>query len=199
MTAVADRLKTLLVAEAPDASEIAALLDGASAADRVDAIRSLGGVRLQRRLWQAAAIAPNVTIDDFVPPDAPVMREVIYEGKNSLPAFTIFQKRFCRPARPEARGELWGYNHTTIGRFVGPGYFVCHEVDTRGAAIDYREVPPEHPPSWPEIRPNSQGLSWFVYRDMIDYMRRVSRHVFIGSASRHGKDLGSYFVLCRTT
>jgi len=98
---------------------------------------------------------------------------------------------------PSAAGTLWGYNQTNIGRFVGPGYFLCHSVDDQGAAIDYRDVPPAHPAAWPEVRSNSQGLSWFVYRDMIDYLRRVSTQVFIGSASRHGKDLGSYFVLCR--
>jgi len=194
---VADRLKTLLGLEVPDGNEIAALLDGASSQDRLDAVRSLGGVRLQRRLWSAATAGPTVSIDDLVPPDAAPLREFIYEGKNSLPAFTIFQKRFCRPSTPGAEEALWGYNHTSIGRLVGPGYFLCHRVDEHGAAIDYREVPPAHPATWPEVRPNSQGLSWFVYRDMIDYLRRVSAHVFIGSASRHGKDLGSYFVLCR--
>lgn len=196
---VADRLAALLAGDAPNAGEIAALLDGASEADRVEGIRRLGGVKRQRRLWQAVAGTPKVGIDDLVPPDAAPLSEVVYEGKNSLPAFTIFQKRFCRPSAPDAVGELWGYNHTDIGRFIGPGYFVCHAVDDEGAAIDYRLVPPTHPAHWPEIRPNSRGLSWFVYRDMIDYLRRVSRHVFIGSASRHGKDLGSYFVLCRTS
>lgn len=197
MTAVRDRLQALLAADRPSGAEIADLLDRASPSERVEAIRSLGGVRLQRRLWEAAAGGPPVAIDDLVPPDAAPLAEFIYEGKNSLAAFTIFQKRFCRPSTPDAREALWGYNHTAIGRFVGPGYFVCHPVGDAGAAIDYREVPPAHPAGWPDIRPNSQGLSWFVYRDMIDYLRRVSRHVFIGSASRHGKDLGSYFVLCR--
>jgi hypothetical protein len=196
MTAAPDRLKALLATEAASGGEIGALLDQASPADRLDAVRSLGGVRAQRRLWEASAGAPAVTIDDLVPPDAAPLREFVYEGKNSLPAFTIFQKRFCRPSTPEARGALWGYNHTSIGRLVGPGYFVCHAVGENGAAIDYRTVPPAHPAHWPEIRPNSQGLSWFVYRDLIDHLRRVSRHVFIGSASRHGRDLGSYFVLC---
>jgi hypothetical protein len=198
MTGVTDRFKALLAADRPDAGEIAALLDRASASERLEAVRSLGGVRLQRRLWESASGGAPVTIDDLVPPDAAPLAEVVYEGKNSLPAFTIFQKRFCRPSTPEERSELWGYNHTSIGRFVGPGYFVCHAVGAERAAIDYRALPPAHPAHWPEIRPNSQGLSWFVYRDMVDYLRRVSQHVFIGSASRHGKDLGSYFVLCRT-
>jgi hypothetical protein len=32
---------------------------------------------------------------------------------------------------------------------------------------------------------------------MVDTLRRVSEHVTIGSAARGGKDLGSWFVLCR--
>ncbi len=32
---------------------------------------------------------------------------------------------------------------------------------------------------------------------MVDYMRRVARDVFIGSAHRGGKETGNYFVLCR--
>jgi hypothetical protein len=194
---VADRLKALLAADAPSAAGIAELLDRASPSERVDAIRALGGVRLQRRLWNAVADAPPVVVDDLVPPDAAPLREFVYEGKNSLPAFTIFQKRFCRPSTPASVGQLWGYNQTNIGRVVGPGYFVCHPVEGWSAALDYREVPPTHPDHWPGVRPNTHGLSWFVYRDMVDYLRRVSQHVFIGSAFRHGKDLGSYFVLCR--
>jgi hypothetical protein len=32
---------------------------------------------------------------------------------------------------------------------------------------------------------------------MIDRLRRVSKHVTIGSAARNGRDLGSYFILNR--
>lgn len=195
----AERLTTLLVGGSPAADEIAEVLDRATPGDRVEAIRALGGVRVQRRLWDAAACAAPVVVDDLVPPDAAPLREFIYEGKNSLPAFTIFQKRFCRPSVSTAGEALWGYNHTRIAPLVGPGYFVCHAVGDAPAAIDYREVPPARPAGWPEVRPNSKGLSWFVYRDMVDFLRRVSAHVFIGSATRHGEDLGSYFVLCRAS
>ena len=63
--------------------------------------------------------------------------------------------------------------------------------------MDYRRVPPEHPEGWPEIRPNERGLSRFVYGFMVDTLRGVSEHVSIGSAARNGRDLGSWFVLCR--
>ena len=50
---------------------------------------------------------------------------------------------------------------------------------------------------WPDVRPNDRGLSRFVYGGMVDYLRRVARDVFIGSAHRGGKETGNYFVLSR--
>ena len=40
-------------------------------------------------------------------------------------------------------------------------------------------------------------LGRFVYGFMIDTLRRVSEHVTIGSAARKGRDMGSWFLLCR--
>ena len=195
MPSPGERLVALLRAEPPDRAAIAALFDGLPPAERLAAMTALSGPRLQARLYGAVAGAPPVTLADLVPPDASPLREVIFHGKNSLPAFTLFQKRFCRP--PRRSDELWGYNHQALAWLTGPGYFVVHEEGGRGSAIDYREVPPEHPPGWPEVKPNDRGLSRFVYGGMVDYMRRVARDVFIGSAHRGGKETGNYFVLCR--
>ena len=190
----ATSLADLLQAERLDRTGIAAYLDALPPGERLDAIRSLAGPARQRRLWTAVADAPRVTLDDLVPADTAPLREVVFEGKNSLPAFTLFQKRFCRP--PTGSDELWGYNHQSLGWLTGPGYFVVHD-DRAGAAIDYREVPPGKPPAWPEIKSNACGVSRLVYGGMVDYLRRVSRDVFIGAATRNGKELGNYFVLCR--
>ena len=197
MGAIAERLRALLNADRPDREAIAALLDGGSHSDRMEAITSLGGPTAQGQLWAAAAGASTVTLADLVPPDAAPLREVIYHGKNSLPAFTLFQKRFCRPPKDAGADQLWGYNHQTLAWLTGPGYFVVHPEGDAPAAIDYRLVPPGHPPNWPAVKPNDVGFSRFVYRDMVDYLRRVSRHVLIGRATRHGKELPNYFILCR--
>ena len=195
MPSPSERLSELVETEPPERAGIAAFLDGLTHAERVEAVRALAGPRLQRRLYRAVAEAPPETLSDLVPPEAPAQREVIFEGKNSLPAFTLFQKRFCRP--PGSTDRLWGYNHQSLAWLTGPGYFVVHEDGTRGAAIDYREVPPVKPGTWPEVRPNDRGFSRFVYKDMVDYVRRVSQHVFIGAAHRNGRELGNYFILCR--
>jgi hypothetical protein len=197
MASAAERLQTPLREERPDREEIAEQLDRMSSAERLEAIRSLGGVPVQARLWEAAAAAPVVTLADLVPPDMEPLREVIWHGKNSLPAFTVFQKRFCRPLPGTVPEQLWGYNHTNLAWLIGPGYFVVHPEGDAPAAIDYRQVPPSHPASWPAIKSNSVGASYFVYRDMVDYLRRVSQHVLIGRATRHGTERPNYFILCR--
>jgi hypothetical protein len=190
-------LRELLAPERPDAAKVRAFLDGLDHAGRMAAITSLNGTALQAKLYAMVEGAPAVTLDELVPQDQPALREVIWHGKNSLPAFSLFQKRFCRPSGPRGKNELWGYNHQAMAWVTGPGYFVCHQDGTYPAAIDYRVVPPEAPPGWPAVKANHQGLSRFVYKDMVDYLRRVSSHVLIGRAYRRGTAMPNYFLLCR--
>lgn len=174
--------------------ELAVHLDALSSEERVREIRALSG-KTQKRLWEACAGAPAFTLDDLVPPSLGEGQTVIYEGKNSLPAFTHFQKRFQRRG-----GAIVGYNHQTMSAVTGPGYFtvVPSPADPRELLFDYTQVPAETPEGWPTARPNTAGLSWFVYRGLHDFNRRVSRDVTIGSATRLGKVMDSYFVLART-
>jgi hypothetical protein len=182
------------------ARRVAAILDTYPLAERIAALGSLGGVRCQRRLWEAAATNPPVTTDDLVPKSSAPMRSVVFHGKNSLPAFSDFRKICCRPPAGTPANVLWGYNDTSIRPVIGPGYYVVH--DTPGtslgaSAFDYTQLPSTHPADWPDIRGNEVGLSRFIYNKTVDYMRRVATDVFIGSATRGGKELGSYFVLVR--
>jgi hypothetical protein len=89
-----------------------------------------------------------------------------------------------------------------LGTLTGPGYYRAVEDPGRAEVlVDYNRVPPadasELPEGWPRVRQNEDGLSRFVYGFMVDRLRRVSEHVTIGSAARKGRDLGSWFVLCR--
>jgi len=196
----ADTLRSLLQRPGPDASEIRALLDGLTLADTITAVRALSGAKLQGALWRAVAANEPIRVADLVPADCPAMKPVVFHGKNSLPAFSHFLKICFRPRPPEFAKILWGYNETSIKNLIGPGYYVVRDTPGEplgGAAFDYREVPRERLPSWPEIRPNDVGLSRFIYNGTVDFMRRVSRIVFIGSATRSGRELGNYFVLAR--
>lgn len=188
----------------PEASihDIGTWLDGLSPAARLEACRGVGR-GLQRQLFEKAGASAPLTLDDYVPEGVDPLREVIHEGRNTLPAFRLFQKRFCRPANG---GEvLFGYNEGDTRKLIGPGYFVMRS--TAGAAdeealgslvVDYTRVP-DGPVAdgWPGVVPNSQGLQRFVYHNTRDYMRRVSAHVTIGAAYKKGKALGAWFILCR--
>jgi len=179
--------------------EVARVLDDMTHPERVTAIRSVGRAE-QRRLYEAASGFRDLRMTDMVAADVPAMKPVRHLGKNTLPAFTHFEKRFTRPADADASApaHLWGYNEGRARWITGPGYFVLRPDAERGELlVDYNLVPPAHPPGWPEIRRNDSGLSRFVYGFMIDRVRGVSKHVTIGSAARKGKDLGSWFLLCR--
>lgn len=180
--------------------QIETYLDALSSQKRVEETRALGP-KLQRKLWDLSeGRAPS--LEQIVPLDCPPGEQIRHFGRNTLPAFKFFEKRFCEPTQA-SNGEriLWGYNEGPTRSLVGPGYFVCRlaQAGAPGAVvIDYEQLPVEAPPGWPELKPNEQGISRFVYAYMQDYLRRVSTHVTIGRAYRHGKESPNYFTLCRT-
>ena len=173
-------------------------LDGLDNESRIAEVRSLGP-SAQKKLWELTA-KTSLTLDDFVPAETGDLQPVRHYGRNTLPVFKIFEKRFCRaPEGTETEG-LWGYNEGATRSFVGPGYFVCRDTggDERGpVVIDYTLLPGGKAEEWPTIYPNEKGVSRFVYAGMQDFMRRVSQHVTIGRAYRHGKVTNNYFLLCR--
>jgi hypothetical protein len=154
-----------------------------------------------KKIWDLTK-DQSVGLDHFVPSGTEPMKEVIHHGKNTLPVFTHFQKRFCLPEA--GTEELYGYNENPDAMvwLIGPGYFVAHSTqDEKDApsdfAVDYYRIPPKKPETWPDIRDNDGGFRKVVYGRMKDYMRRVSSHVSIGHAFREGESLGQYFMLCR--
>jgi hypothetical protein len=179
--------------------DVAALLDGMSHDERVRWVRATGRAD-QRRLWQAAAGFLPLALHELVPPTRGEGETVRHFGKNTLPAFTWFEKRFARPPGEDPRTprSLSGFNFQALAWLTGPGYFVARaDPALPEVLIDYREQPREAPPGWPALRRNEVGPARFVYGFMVDRLRRVSEHVTIGSAARHGRELGSWFLLTR--
>lgn len=193
------KLRTLLLGHHDEHSigRISEALDRMDHANRAFTVLSATKEDLET-LWDLMK-DQSVDADHFVPSGTEPLKEVVHHGKNSLPAFTHFQKRFCRA---EADGDVIGYNHQTWQWLVGPGYFVAHsEGEAKDPpsdfAIDYTVVPKAKPDSWPAIQDNEGGLRAITYGRMKDYMRRVSSHVAIGKAYIDGKFRGQYFILCR--
>ncbi len=191
-------LRELLSNDPLEMDDIAAHLDALGPAERVAEVRSLRR-RDQARLFDAAEGRLPISIANLVDPAREPLQEVVHHGKNSLPAFNRFAKVFVRPASGEHHA-LWGYNRTGsfIETVVGPGYFVAEAAETAGEVlVDYLRVPPESPAHWPRILPNSARLSRFVYYRTQDVLRGVSRHVTVGRATKGGKPMSAWFVLCR--
>jgi hypothetical protein len=177
-----------------DLAALVDFLDQLEPAARLREVRSLGA-RQQATLFDAAAGFRPVRLSDFVPVDTPAFQEVIHSGRNSLPIFCFFEKRFCLPEAPP--DELWGYNEWTFRALTGPGYFIARQAGELEVVIDYHDVPPAKPLSWPPLLPNSARLGRFVYYQTRDFMRGVSQDVMVGRATRQGKPLDNWFVLCR--
>jgi hypothetical protein len=188
-------LCTLLDGEKVTQADLAKHLDGLAPEERVNQIRTLGK-KHQKRLWDVCKDAPAFTLEDLVPPSLGDGQTVIYAGKNSLGAFTHFEKRFQR-----RNGSIIGYNHNPalVTWFAGPGYFTCtmSSENPKEILFDYTKVPDAAPDGWPKVKTNGSGGSYLVYRDLHDFNRRVSKDVLIGFGTRLGKPIDAYFVLCR--
>ena len=144
-------------------------------------------------LYAAVADAPPMTIDDFFPPDTAEGTTLIFEGRNSLPLFSRFQKRFTKK-----NGVIVGYNHQSNAWITGPGYFVLTAGDATHPGeilFDYTIEPPFFPSGWPAYKPNASGASRLVYFNMKDYCRRVASGVVVGAAFKGGVAQNAWFSL----
>ena len=189
------QVQGLCATDSPQVDKLSDLLDELDHSSRLAALRSLSARHL-RHIYEAVEGHRSIGVDFLVPSSRGAMDPVRHFGKNSLPAFSIFEKRFLRPEK--GARELWGYNHQSMSPITGPGYFVAYDSPRQGEGyIDYTRLPPRAPEFWPAMASNTTGLSRFVYGHMVDRLRGLSQHVSIGRAWRHGKEQNAWFVLCR--
>lgn len=187
-------LKELLSTRSPDPEHLARELDRLTHAERVLALQ--GMERAQFSLLYAAVdgFVP-MTLGDLVPEAARPLQAVRHIGRNSLPLFSSFEKRFYRLTNQAAVG---GANFQSTSAFTGPGYFTALPTAERAeVVIDYNQIPNAAPDGWPALADNRHGIGRLVYGGMIDTLRRVSSHVSIGAAQKPGQPPSAYFVLCR--
>ena len=182
------------------AHTLSEMLESMSVAERVAAATAVRGNQV-RQLYELVRDGATTKLEDIVPASTMAGSTVVFEGRNSLPAFSRFQKRFTRTAD----GLVFGYNHQPLrvaGALTGPGYFRVVDADNAHPGellFDYTKPPPFEPEGWPAYRPNDMGGSRFVFMDLHDYVRKVADGVVVGSAFRHGEDQNAYFVLVRTS
>lgn len=179
-----------------DPGKVARFLDKLSPEQRVSQCMALSG-KDQARLWEMVGRKrSSFDATFFVPAAAKKLVPFPFEGKNSLPAFSRFQKVFYRTKE----GYVAGYNYQTLMKITGPGYYILEKAsdqDPGPMVINYLKVPESKPSSWPKIQSNDAFPSRFIYGGMMDYLRKVSKDVVIGRAFKQGKPMPNYFVLCR--
>lgn len=175
--------------------EISAHLEKLGPSQRLEQVLDVRG-GLVGKLYDAVGGGEPLQLTDFVPDGE--TGTVIFEGRNSLPTFSRFQKRFARVG-----DTVIGYNHQLVSFATGPGYFVVRPP-TPGEAhpgelfFDYTTEPPRNLPSgWPTFKPNSAGLSRAVFMNMKDFCRRVGPGILVGKAYKLGVSQNAYFTLTR--
>lgn len=165
---------------------LTAALDEATHDDRLAWIRSLNG-KEQYHLFDLAKGGTPVDVSDLHGAEGEV---IINHGRNGLALFNRFQKRSALHD-----GQLVGYNHNGFpswiapiaSRVVGPGHYVFYpSPDVPGEVwIDYRRIPTSRHPAFPPLVDNESGLRQLVFGNMVDILRRVSDHVFIGDSFKN--------------
>ena len=140
----------------------------------------------------------NLEPEYFVDIKESQLKEKIHFGKNSLPMFNNFQKRFAF-SNGGSKTEILGYNHQSMSWITGPGYFnvLSSEDGLSSCVIDYNHIPETTCDSWPSIKDNDGFPRNLVYGGMQDYMKKISDHVSIGRAVIKGKITNNYFILIK--
>ncbi|HUT53712.1 MAG TPA: hypothetical protein VM658_09990 [bacterium] len=191
-------LKELLNRPSVKLPEVALHLNNLNHPERVAQVLALSK-KEQVKLWEIAEKSKPLTLEYVVPRDAQPLQFFPFEGKNSLPAFTHFQKVFYL----DQDRNVCGYNNASIGWLVGPGYYMAQmnpKAPEFEIQVDYTRIPTEHPPAWPEIKSNDVIPTRFVYGGTKDNLRYVTKDVLIGRAFKMGESpMPNWFVLCRQT
>lgn len=189
-----------LVAGGATFEELSSFSDALEPEERATQVRALSR-RSIPRLFQLAqppeGHACQAQVDLLVPREVPPGHSVDWSGKNSLPAFSRFSKRFTRSSEPSM---VIGMNAQWSSFATGPGYFLAavYAEHPEELLFDYTRTPQSAPPGWPAVHGNESGIGALVYGHMIDHVRPVGRHVLVGAAfTTSGKPRNIYFALAR--
>jgi hypothetical protein len=164
-------LADLLAQPDLEADAVASHLQQLAADRRVEEVVALSPAA-QRGLWQLASRAAG-------------QGELVPAGTAGIVVFTM------------QGGAVIGYNRHPLRGLIGPGYFTAEGGAEGRLRFDYGRIPGRPPESWPAVRGNDGFPARLVYGNLVDDVVWVSADVLVGSASRAGRELNSYFVLAR--
>ncbi len=165
-----------------DVAALSASLDRADHAARLAIVASWPR-EAYGALYRAARGHVPIEHRHLVPDGVAAQTEVVHVGRNTLPVFRSFQKRFIRI--DSVPPVVAGYNAQPWRWLTGPGYFqvVSGTGECAGELIiDYAAVPSAKPAHWPEVTTNQHGLGKIVYGGITDHLRGLSQHVTLGCA-----------------
>ena len=175
--------------------KLATTLNEGDHAARMEWLSGLGKADMVK-LFELAE--DNLSPQYFVDEDKNQLTEKIHYGKNSLPMFNNFQKRFAY-LDENSQKQILGYNHQSMAWITGPGYFnvLSSKEGLSSCVIDYNHIPEKTCSNWPEIEDNNGFPKSLVYGGMQDYMKKISENVSIGRAVIKGKITSNYFILIK--
>lgn len=188
---------TTLLEPKVDLPRLSEILDDLGHEGRIHTVGTWSKAQF-KAVYEAAKGFRPIDLDFVVPPSVGRLVEVIHDGRNTLPLFAKFQKRFART--DDSDRPVAGYNDHSMHAFTGPGYFSVtigggeHEGEL---VFDYTNVPRTKAPSWPAIRKNEWGIAGIVNGGMFDYVRGLSSHVSIGTAFKRGRHRNEWFAIVR--
>lgn len=165
-----------------DLPRLAEVLDGLGHEGRLHTVRGWGK-RTQARLFEALKGFRPATAEAFVPAGVPEGTPVVHWGKNTLPAFSDFQKRFVKLP---GVADLVGYNEGATRPLVGPGYYEAR-IEDGECVVDYTRLPARGAEGWPPVISNEARFGFLVWKGMVDFVRPLSAHVSVGRAAKVGR------------
>ena len=187
----------LLQNKTVDCEALAHELDRMNHYARVDFIRGIPPSK-HALLYEAVSHYKTLVPHDLVPENHPVYTPVEHTGMNNL--FGVRHLGFAKVMYLDDQRRVCGRNVQALAWLTGDGYFTVEpskEAPGYELDISYLKLPTSVPNGWPKPQSNARGFSYVVYRDMVDKLRAVSKHVTIGRAWKHGRALPHYFVLTR--
>jgi hypothetical protein len=185
-----EKLLKKLTIEKQSFADLRCTLNQSTETDKINWQKTLSS---KDQAWLFEKSSPITSLDEIINSNEKDLTEIIFKGKNTLPAFNYFEKRMCLS---KDKNLIIGYNHQSLQKIVGPGYFIIEKPQDK-LMVDYTILPNQKVESWPKIKSNHSGLSYLVYKDLKDELRKIADGIFIGLATKKGKSLGQYFILIR--